>query len=82
MGGKAFITCNGFRPVSYGFCQSCGQFRTFFKRAQGLLMDADGEKDRPALGEFCQGLPFDTEEDFIGSVIICLLYTSDAADEE
>ena len=33
-------------------------------------MDADGEKDRPALGEFCQGLPFDTEEDFIGSVFI------------
>jgi len=33
-------------------------------------MDADGEKDRPALGEFCQGLPFDTEKDFIGRVFI------------
>ena len=31
-------------------------------------MDADGEKDRPALGELCKCLPFDTEEDFIGSV--------------
>jgi len=33
-------------------------------------MDADGEKDRPALGEFCQCLPFDTEENFIGRVFI------------